>query len=461
MRYYWLTALFFLTAIPRPLANFTTPLVLWEGMRIRHTWNTVPANWESLGRPHAGTTINLYIALKSDQENALTDALYEVSDPKRPRNVLLTTPLHAPYSRVPFLYRYGKHLSREQTAELVRPHPETLELVRAWLFYHGVPPSSISLTHGGGWLTITDVLVSQANQLLDASYQFYQHGKTNEIIIRTVGYSLPEVLHTHIKAVAPTTYFSSMREMRETPRRRSFEGTAEQADAESGKLVTVPSNRDGDSEVTPSYLHWLYNTFAYTPAAMDRNAIGVMGLLGQYPSQGDLAKFTADFCNDAKDATFTVVQLNNGGYDEREPDAEANLGVQYATAIAHPTPIFFYSLGGDLRWSPTDNSIPISGDPYLEWFGYLFREPKLPQTISIPYGSYEKKLPQEYAEALCGLFTILGAQGVSVLCSSGNQGVGPENCDDGFGNIRFVPEFPQSCTCDIFSLLISTTQAQG
>ena len=120
-------------------------------------------------------------------------------------------------------FRYGAHLSKEQVAELVRPHPDTLELISSWLAHHGVRFSSISRTHGGAWLTITNVLVSQANKLLGASYQLYRHAETNSTIMRTVGYALPAVLHAHIRAVAPTTYFTSTRMLRrQTSRRRSF-----------------------------------------------------------------------------------------------------------------------------------------------------------------------------------------------------------------------------------------------
>src|SRR6266702_6995958 len=94
MRYYWLYALSLLTAAP--LADFATPLVPWDDTRVKHTWNAVPPNWESLGHPPAGANIDLYIALKPHQESALIDALYEVSDPRNLRNVLLTTPPLAP-----------------------------------------------------------------------------------------------------------------------------------------------------------------------------------------------------------------------------------------------------------------------------------------------------------------------------------------------------------------------------
>ena len=62
-------------------------------------------------------------------------------------------------------------------------------------------------------MTVRDVPVSQAKQLLGASYQIYRHSKANDRIIRTVRYSLPAVLHSHIRTVAPTTYFPSKRGM--------------------------------------------------------------------------------------------------------------------------------------------------------------------------------------------------------------------------------------------------------
>ena len=93
MRYRGLSALSFLAAA-LPAANFAmpTPLKPWDDMQVKHNWSTVPANWESLGHPPAGTTIKLYISVKPKQESALIDALSEVSNPSHPRHVLLTPP---------------------------------------------------------------------------------------------------------------------------------------------------------------------------------------------------------------------------------------------------------------------------------------------------------------------------------------------------------------------------------
>ncbi|KAH9020962.1 subtilisin-like protein [Lactarius pseudohatsudake] len=436
MRYHWLYVLSFLTVTP--LADFATPLIPWDDMRVKHKWSAVPANWETLGSPSAGTTIDLYIALNPHQEDALIDALYEVSDPKHLRHVHLTAAPLAPS------FIYGAHLSKEQVAELVRPHPDTLELITSWFAHHGVRPSSISTTHGGAWLTVTNVLVSQANQMLGASYQLYRHANVNDTIIRTVSYALPEVLHAHIQAVAPTTYFASIRTLRKTPRRRSVEPAAALAEAEatSGKPVRVLSSRAGG--VTPSQLRWLYKTFEYVPTAADRNTLGVFGFLEEYPSETDLTTFMTKFRPDVQPpslATFTVEQVDVAGYNPDNPGTEANIDVQYASAMAYPTPIIFY-LAGAMDWSHSGE--PVPGDAYVESLGYLLEQADIPQTISISYGTYEWTVPQEYARAVCILFAQLGARGVSVLYPSGDEGVG-ENCEDESGNVRFIPEFPASC----------------
>ncbi len=100
MRYHQLSVLLFLAVAP--IADLVTPLApLWDDMLMKHRLNAVPANWECLGHPAAGTTIDLHIALEPHRENALTDALYAVSDPRLPTQVLLPPFRSRLYSRVP------------------------------------------------------------------------------------------------------------------------------------------------------------------------------------------------------------------------------------------------------------------------------------------------------------------------------------------------------------------------
>ncbi|KAF8270562.1 subtilisin-like protein [Lactarius quietus] len=426
MRYYWLSLLPVLASIL--LGDLATPLsTLWDDKRVMHTWTVTPANWVPLGHPPTGTTIDLHIALKPQHENALMDALYQVSTPGHPK--------------------YGAYLSREQVAGLVAPHLDTLELVSAWLEYHGISSSSVSKTHGGGWLTVTNVPVFQADDLLGASYQLYRHNGTNEtvVILRTVGYSLPAVLHDHVQAVAPTTYFDSPRLLQQTPRKQSSENSAAMENTTSGETVALLLRSDNDF-IKPEVLRSLYNVPAYVPAAVNKNVIGVLGLKGSYPSPADLAMFMEAFRTDAIDAKFAFEQINNGGYNPSEPHTEANDNIQYTAAITYLTPQIFYSVGGKLKWlgSEVDNE-PEAGDAYLEWLKYLLSKKKIPQTINISYGSSELGIPQGYAVSLCKLFMQLGARGVSVLVASGDDGVGRGNCKDESGHVWFNIQFPASC----------------
>ena len=298
------------------------------------------------------------------------------------------------------------------------------------------------MTHGGAWLTVTDVPVSQANQLLGASYQLYRNSKTNDTMIRTVGYALPAVLHTHIQAVAPTTYFSTTREMLQTPRRRSF--GAAHAQAAPGNLVTGRAGHAPQLTVKPSLLRWIYETEGYTPKAIDRNKLAVVGFGDEFPSQQDLNRFLTEFDTSAVGTTFTVEQVNGGRYDEESPGEQANADVQYAGTLAFPTPLTFYSAGG--------GQDPGPGDGVLELLNFFLDQPEVPQTITISYSfGDEKRVPEEYARILCNTFAVLGTRGASVLVPSGNHGVGDGTCEDGNGNIRFIPEFPSSCTCGVSS----------
>ena len=345
-------------------------------------------------------------------------------------------------------FRYTEYLSKKQVAELVAPHKDTLELVQSWLAHHGVPSSSISPSHGGGWLTIADVPISQADKLLGASYHLYKHTGTISAgpFLRTVSYALPAALHAHVQMVAPTTFFPFPRAPLQAPRKHSSKESAVLVNA-TGEPVNVLPRRDNLDLISPSFLRTLYKTETYVPVAMDRNKLGILGLLKDYPRNKDLKKFMKMFRKDAVAADFTVERINNGGNDQRNPTVEANLDTQYAAAMSFPTPQIFYSTGGYADWSPTDGK-PSPEDAYLVWLNILLKEEtNTPPTISMSYGFQEHMIPPAYMDALCDLFTKLGAIGVSVITASGDDGVGKGECLDGHGNFGFQPMFPASCTC--------------
>ena len=437
MQHFWIFVLFFLAAVT--LTEVTTSVVPWNDMKIKHTWHDIPVHWETLGHPSAGSTIDLHIVLEPDRESALIEAVSEISDPKHSRHVL-TIPPPAPYSHVPLLRsRYRAFLSKEQVDELVRPSPETVELVSAWLTHNGIPSSSISKTHRGTWLTVSDLRVTQASQLLGASYQLYRNMKMNETIIRTVGYSLPEVLHRHVQTVMPATCFSSMEVTVQTPHRRAFGPAPAHMQGASGNPGAVDARQPPPEPppeppiVVPENLRWLYGTVSYVPVGYGpgQNILAVVG--DRLPSLQDLTAFMERYQKeDANKAIVNVMNVNAFIPNMLgPPDQTSNVAVQYATAMAFPTPLFYFQATRTVH-------------AFTQLLRLLLGIHPVPRTVGISFNYFlEHHLPPPDAKMMCNLFLQLGARGISVLVASGNTGVGYGRC------YAFDVGFPSSCTWDV------------
>ena len=212
--------------------------------------------------------------------------------------------------------------------------------------------------------------------------------------MRTVDYALPAALHTHIKTVAPTTYFASKRVTREALSRRNF-GPAP-AQALSSRADPYPE----EEFILDTYkLRWLYRAAEYEPSAMSVNKLAVVGFQDEFAGQADLTTFMKDHDRHAEAARFTLVHVNGGDDNPNIPDIKGSAAIQYAAGMSFPIPLTFYNVGGKLEW---DGGASINGDMILAWTRYILDEPRpLPQTVSISYGEYESYLPEDYAESLC------------------------------------------------------------
>ena len=89
MRYYRLfvlSVLFLAVLAAALLACHAMPLPSpWGDLLVKHKWDDIPDNWVFLGHPPEGTAIDLHIELKPHRENAMIDALLEVSQPGHPK----------------------------------------------------------------------------------------------------------------------------------------------------------------------------------------------------------------------------------------------------------------------------------------------------------------------------------------------------------------------------------------
>ena len=129
--------------------------------------------------------------------------------------------------------------------------------------------------------------VDRAKKMLGNVYNIYRHTVTSEVIVRTLNYSLPSLLHNHIDVVTPTTFFSTIRSMRTTsflqPEILPLENGQDVIKAHS---ASVPSSCG--RTMTPACLAALYNTAGYVPTATASNTLGIAGYLEEYANHNDL-----------------------------------------------------------------------------------------------------------------------------------------------------------------------------
>lgn len=154
---------------------------------------------------------------------------------------------------------------------------------------------------------------------------------------------------------------------------------------------------------------------------------------------------------------FTTVVIANGD-DQQTPnnstqnaagkDLEGNLDAETILGITFPTPLTTYNTGGSPPFVPDLLTPTDTNEPYLDWLNYVLALNSTPQVISTSYGDDEQSVPQSFATSVCNGFAQLGARGVTLLFSSGDNGVGPSaDCftNDGKNTSSFLPAFPASC----------------
>ncbi|TFY52562.1 hypothetical protein EVJ58_g9946 [Rhodofomes roseus] len=397
-----------------------------------------PRGWTKVKPAPADHFIDLRIGLPQPKFHELEQHLYEISDP--------------------FHERYGAHLSKEEVEALIAPHEESVSAVDEWLASYGFASHELSRSSASDWVKLR-IPVSLAEEMLKTEYHVWQHEESGDAVVRTTSYSLPEHLHVHIDVVQPTTTFARMRGMKATYH-YADEGARVVNIAQ--PTIPIPSAYNGqvnsscNASLTPTCLRELYNIGDYTPQAADVNKIACTGYLEQYANFEDFNDFNAKYLPEAINSTFDVIYINNGSNDQSLDAAgvEADLDTQYAFGLSYPTPATFYTTGGSPPFIPDDITTSDSNEPYADWLSYILNDPNPPQTISTSYGDDEQTVPYSYATRVCRELAQLGARGVSIIFSSGDNGVGDGDSDpatqecytnNGLNETKFVPAFPASC----------------
>jgi tripeptidyl-peptidase-1 len=206
-------------------------------------------------------------------------------------------------------------------------------------------------------------------------------------------------------------------------------------------------------------LRTLYDTIDYVPKATDKNSIAITDYLNETSYRADIKLFLQSFRPEAVSAadSFKIVNIANaeddqGPYTPEQVDSghniEGNLDAELVLGFTYPTPMTAYLTGGSPPFIPDLNTPTDTNEPYLVWLNYVLSQPHLPQVISTSYGDDEQTVPYSYAKRACAGFAQLGARGISVLFSSGDNGVGADGtCISNKDNSTkmFLPAFPAGC----------------
>ncbi|KAH8647333.1 peptidase S8/S53 domain-containing protein [Xylariales sp. PMI_506] len=314
---------------------------------------------------------------------------------------------------------YGQFMTTEEIDAIIAPSDESRDLVFDWLKSEGL--GEVSALNWRGNVIEVNTTIEKAESLLNAEYKSYTDSISGRKVFRTLEFSVPTDLLSHIKLVQPTTLFG-FRPYGVSPIREVPTNVNVSADATTGCTGIVD----------PKCLANLYNFATVTPKAS--GLMGITGFIKQWPSKSDLATFLSKFAITGNTgSSYTCVSVNSGlcPASPASPGDEANLDVQFARGLIGTIPMDFYSTGGE-----ANNIFELFGD-------YLLQLPaaSLPNTVSISYGGDESGVTAALVTATCDVFAQLGAKGVSTLIATGDSGVG-SGCSASTG---YQPDFPASC----------------
>ncbi|KAJ7142513.1 family S53 protease [Mycena epipterygia] len=374
-------------------------------MAVHESRAKVPSGFVHAGSVPASEEITLRIALVNSDIAGLEAKTYAVSDPA---NAL-----------------YGKHLTTEQVIEYVKPTANTLSAVTEWLNENDIVAKPVS--PAGDLLQIT-LPVSKANSLLSTQFSAFKHIASGTESIRTLSYSVPASLQSHIQFFHPTVAF--------IPPLRGAPGvTAINSKRERRTTPSVPASCDSD--FTPECVQAMYGVPTTLATSSATNILGVSGYVNQYANQADLNLFLNAYRPDLDTSTFTVLTLDDGtnSQDLLQAGDEANLDIEYTVGIASGVPVTFISVGSN----STDD---VGG--FIDIVNALLAETddERPKVLSTSYGFNEEDITAPIAINICNAYMQLGAVGTSVLFASGDGGVSgiqSTTCT------TFVPTAPSGC----------------
>uniref|UniRef100_A0A672IGL7 Tripeptidyl-peptidase 1 n=1 Tax=Salarias fasciatus TaxID=181472 RepID=A0A672IGL7_SALFA len=324
----------------------------------------IPEDWTDVGRLDPSEELQLTFALKQQNVALLEETLRLVSDPDSPQ--------------------YGKHLSLQEVASLVRPSELTQKAVRGWLQSHGITRSRLTRFH------------------------------PSSPVLPPLAVRSPSPLNADPSVSPPVGGLHRL-----PPRGRDAGGSRRRSLAAGLHLG-----------VTPAILRERYNMTEADVGSAQNNSQAVAQFLEQYYHPADLAEFMGMFGRGFQHQSQVARVVGTQGAGKA--GLEASLDVEY-----------IMSTGANIStWFFTNPGRHESQEPFLQWMVLLSNMSDLPWVHTVSYGDDEDSLSAAYMARINAEFMKAGVRGISLLFASGDSGAGCKHQDKGQNCFR--PSFPAS-----------------
>ncbi|KAJ7637005.1 subtilisin-like protein [Roridomyces roridus] len=426
----------------------------------------LPAGWSRVRRhtPDAVLPLRFGLVQPNVGMSTLEELLNDVSHPESPN--------------------YGMHWTPARVADHFAPSDEAVDAVTAWLADSGLGKERLRVSRNKGWVMV-NATVAETESLLHTEYHVYVHELSGKEHIASEAYNLPAHIVPHVEIIVPSIDFNAVVPKRSSPTSTHITLGQPGAGTVSPKLGAVVTNILDDLEnchnqTTPNCLRALYG-LEYSPLAASRNSFGIVEYTPQayLPSDLDLfaTNFTSLFGQSLVGARPNIQSIDGGVVqtvsESFDFNGESNLDLQYAmNLVTGHQPVTLYQVG-DLQMGASFNNLLDGLDASYCTFeggddatqdgiypdrlpgGYLGNDCgifKPAGVISTSYGYNEADLSPAYAARQCAEYAKLGLMGVTVLYSSGDNGVAGNGAlcltsndkDSAQGQI-FNPGFPSTC----------------
>ncbi|KAF3763187.1 subtilisin-like protein, partial [Cryphonectria parasitica EP155] len=419
--------------------------------------DNLPSGWQARDRVEGHIKMPLRVGLKQRNLDMGPAYLDEVSHPHSSK--------------------YGQHWSADEIIEMFAPSQESVDSVTAWLTDAGIAPERINHHFNKGWVEVDDTTVEELEELLQTEYYYFDH-KHGQSHVACHEYSVPSDLsEKHIDMIMPTLHFDvpirpSQDELLRKRRKRDLASLAANNTASLPKpgakidMTTLATDLTTcDTSITIDCLRALYN---FTSGTYNLSSYGIVEYGFQSYLPDDLDLFFANFSSDLVGLRPTLDSVDGGEPQDLiqifDFNGESDLDLEYAMTLSYPQQITLFQVGDDEESASFNNFLDAIDGSYCSYDGgdvpgvdgtypdekiggYKYQDCgnyTAPSVISTSYGTTEASFTVAYAQRQCYEYMKLGLAGVTVLYSSGDDGVaGNGEClDDG---IRFNPTFPGTC----------------